>query len=169
MTWMSLRWIHPASTADAWAVGAMWLAMTLAFEFVAGHYVFHTPWTTLLADYNIFTGRLWILVLDRHASQPPCARLPRWAGFRPVGWSFPHRRLTIRRGVRKHAGHPRLAGGLQLAPPDRGRPHMRPRNTSSISRPRVAFGPAKARHYVIVATVRLKPVLRHNGLVDRNG
>ncbi len=70
VTWMSLQWIHPASTADAWAVGAMWLAMTLAFEFVAGHYLFHTPWATLLADYNIFTGRLWILVLAATLAAP---------------------------------------------------------------------------------------------------
>ena len=63
VTWLSLRWIHPASLGDAWTIGVMWLAMTLTFEFVAGHYLFHTPWSTLLADYNLVKGRLWILVL----------------------------------------------------------------------------------------------------------
>jgi hypothetical protein len=63
VTWVSLRWIHPASLGDAWTIGVMWLAMTLAFEFVAGHYLFHTEWSTLLADYNLLAGRLWILVL----------------------------------------------------------------------------------------------------------
>jgi hypothetical protein len=63
VTWISLDWVHPASMGDAWAIGGMWLIMTLAFEFVAGHYLFHTPWLTVLADYNLFRGRLWILVL----------------------------------------------------------------------------------------------------------
>ena len=63
VTWFSLQWMHPASVGDAWTIGVMWLAMTLIFEFVAGHYLFRTEWSTLLADYNIFAGRLWILVL----------------------------------------------------------------------------------------------------------
>lgn len=63
VTWISLPWIHPASIGDAWNIGAMWLGMTLAFEFLVGHYLFRTPWPTLLADYNLFAGRLWILVL----------------------------------------------------------------------------------------------------------
>ena len=63
VTWVSLQWIHPASMRDAWTIGVMWLVMTLTFEFVAGHYVFGTQWSTLLADYNVFAGRLWILVL----------------------------------------------------------------------------------------------------------
>jgi hypothetical protein len=44
-------------------IGVMWLAMTLTFEFVAGHFLFRTEWSTLLADYNLLAGRLWILVL----------------------------------------------------------------------------------------------------------
>jgi hypothetical protein len=70
VTWVSLRWIHPASLSDAWTIGVMWLAMTLTFEFVAGHYLFHTEWATLLADYNLLKGRLWILVLVATAIAP---------------------------------------------------------------------------------------------------
>ena len=60
---ISLEWIHPTSTRQAWTIGAMWLVLTLAFEFGAGHYLFHTPWAALVADYNVLAGRLWILVL----------------------------------------------------------------------------------------------------------
>ena len=63
VTWVSLRWIRPPSLGDASTIGVMWLAMTLTFEFVAGHYLFHTEWATLLADYNLLAGRLWIIVL----------------------------------------------------------------------------------------------------------
>ena len=70
VTWMSLRWIGPSSLADAWRIGVMWLAMTLAFEFGAGHYVFGTPWRALLADYNLLSGRLWVLVLLATVTAP---------------------------------------------------------------------------------------------------
>ena len=50
------------NTRTALAVGATWTAMTLAFEFGVGHYVFGNPWATLLADYDLTQGRIWILV-----------------------------------------------------------------------------------------------------------
>jgi hypothetical protein len=48
--------------SQLWSVGWFWLALTLAFEFLFGHYVGKKSWTTLFADYNILEGRLWILV-----------------------------------------------------------------------------------------------------------
>jgi hypothetical protein len=73
VAWLSLRWIEPLSMSDAWTIGMMWLAMTLAFEFLAGHYLFRTPWVTLLADYDIVAGRLWILVLAATLTSPAIA------------------------------------------------------------------------------------------------
>jgi hypothetical protein len=73
VAWLSLRWIAPASIGDAWTIGGMWLAMTLAFEFLAGHYLFRTPWPSLLADYNLLAGRLWILVLSATLVAPALA------------------------------------------------------------------------------------------------
>ena len=70
VTWLTIRWIDPSSSRDAWRIGTMWLMMTLAFEFGAGHYVFHTPWAALLADYNVLAGRLWILVLCATLTAP---------------------------------------------------------------------------------------------------
>ena len=55
-------WVRPTSSRDAWVVGVSWLAMTLAFEFLAGHYLFGDPWERLLAEYNVARGRLWVLV-----------------------------------------------------------------------------------------------------------
>jgi len=48
---------------DLLVVGAGWLVMTVAFEFLFGHYVAGHPWSRLLADYNILKGRAWALVL----------------------------------------------------------------------------------------------------------
>jgi hypothetical protein len=73
VAWSTIAWIQPRSLADAWRIGVLWLALTLAFEFLAGHYVFGTPWTNLLADYNILRGRLWILVLLTTVTAPAIA------------------------------------------------------------------------------------------------
>jgi hypothetical protein len=70
VTWISLAWIRPATMPDAWRIGAMWLGMTVVFEFGAGHYVFGTPWRAILADYNVLAGRLWILVLVATVTAP---------------------------------------------------------------------------------------------------
>jgi hypothetical protein len=59
---LSLRW-KIESAAQAVAIGLIWLALTVAFEFLFGHYVMHHPWSKLLHDYNILEGRVWLLVL----------------------------------------------------------------------------------------------------------
>jgi hypothetical protein len=60
----------PATARDAWRIGAMWVALTLASEFLAGHYLFRNPWPRLLADDNVLRGRIWILVLITTAIAP---------------------------------------------------------------------------------------------------
>jgi hypothetical protein len=69
----TITWIHPRSVADAWRVGLLWLALTLAFELLAGHYVFGAPWTRLLADYDLLAGRIWIVVLLTTVTAPVIA------------------------------------------------------------------------------------------------
>jgi hypothetical protein len=59
---LSLLW--PLESArQAVAVGLIWLALTVAFEFLFGHYVAKHSWKRLLRDYNLVEGRLWLLVL----------------------------------------------------------------------------------------------------------
>lgn len=61
--WLTIRWIRPPTAKDAWLVGTLWLVLTLAFEFGAGHFLFRNSWERLLADYDLRNGRIWILVL----------------------------------------------------------------------------------------------------------
>jgi len=63
LTWLLIRWIGPRTSGDALAIGALWVLMTVAFEFLAGHYLFGHPWNRLFADYNIAAGRVWPAVL----------------------------------------------------------------------------------------------------------
>lgn len=51
------------SAGQAFTIGLIWLALTVAFEFIFGHYVMKHPWSKLLEDYNILKGRFWVLVL----------------------------------------------------------------------------------------------------------
>ena len=44
-------------------MGVIWLGLTIMFEFGFGHFVMGHSWEKLLADYNLFQGRLWSLVL----------------------------------------------------------------------------------------------------------
>ena len=54
---------RPESATQAIAVGLLWLAMTVAFEFLFGHYVAGHSWDRLLHDYDLFAGRVWVVVL----------------------------------------------------------------------------------------------------------
>lgn len=53
----------PATVGNAPRAGLLWLGLTLAFEFLAGHYLFHKPWAVLLEDYDLSRGRIWVAVL----------------------------------------------------------------------------------------------------------
>jgi hypothetical protein len=64
ITYLFLKFIKiEYNKLDLIIIGIMWVSITLIFEFVFGHYVMKTPWKDLLADYNIFKGRIWVLVL----------------------------------------------------------------------------------------------------------
>jgi hypothetical protein len=58
------------SSSQALRIGLMWFFLTETFEFLAGHYLFKNSWEKILNDYNIFKGRLWILI-------------PIWVGIAP--------------------------------------------------------------------------------------
>jgi hypothetical protein len=71
--WVQQRW-PLASTPEALKVGALWLALTVAFEFGFGHYVAGASWSTLLTDYDLAKGNLWVLVLLTTGLAPVAVR-----------------------------------------------------------------------------------------------
>lgn len=70
LAWFLVPWIAPTSPAQAFVVGGMWLLMTLVFEFGFGRLVAKKSWAELLADYDILSGRVWLLVLLTVCSAP---------------------------------------------------------------------------------------------------
>jgi hypothetical protein len=63
VTWFSLAVMKLKNAAQAFAVGAFWLALTLIFEFGFGRFVQGKPWSELLGAYTFARGNLWPLVL----------------------------------------------------------------------------------------------------------
>lgn len=59
--WLSRR-LPIATWQQAVSVGAAWMAMTLTFELGFGRFVEHLSWSTMLADYDVTSGRIWVLV-----------------------------------------------------------------------------------------------------------
>ncbi|HET7896996.1 MAG TPA: hypothetical protein VFL47_04990 [Flavisolibacter sp.] len=51
----------PGSSTQAIFIGVLWVTLTLLFEFGFGRYRGNS-WATLLADYNLAKGRLWIFI-----------------------------------------------------------------------------------------------------------
>jgi len=61
--WALMHFLRPDSSKQALLIGLVWLGMTVAFEFIFMHYVAGRSWKVLLHDYNIFAGRVWVVVL----------------------------------------------------------------------------------------------------------
>jgi hypothetical protein len=51
------------SERQAVTAGLLWLALTVAFEFLFFHFIGGHSWAELLANYNVLKGRLWPFVL----------------------------------------------------------------------------------------------------------
>jgi len=58
-----LRHARDRSTGALARVSVIWLVLTVAFEFLFGHYVDGKSWTELAEHYAIWRGKLWPLVL----------------------------------------------------------------------------------------------------------
>ncbi len=68
--WFILRWLKLNSAKESLRLGLTWFVLTVAFEFLFGHFVMGHPWTTLLSDYNLLAGRVWVFVLLWIATAP---------------------------------------------------------------------------------------------------
>jgi hypothetical protein len=63
IVWVVTRFWPIATATQAWAIGVLWVILTVLFEFAFGHYVAGHSWESLLSDYNLLKGRLWLLFL----------------------------------------------------------------------------------------------------------
>jgi len=65
-----LRRAHDRSPGPLWRTSAIWLVLTVAFEFLFGHYVDGKSWVELAENYALWRGHLWPLVLASLVAAP---------------------------------------------------------------------------------------------------
>jgi len=65
-----VRLYPPSSGREAISIGLLWMALTVAFEFLFFHYVGGHSWSELLGNYNVLKGRVWVVVLAWIAIAP---------------------------------------------------------------------------------------------------
>ncbi|MDQ7833015.1 MAG: hypothetical protein RDU30_14885 [Desulfovibrionaceae bacterium] len=70
VTWLLVVSWENATVWKAIGVGVGWTVATCIFECVMGRVVMKLPWSEILADYHLFRGRLWPLVLMSTLTAP---------------------------------------------------------------------------------------------------
>ncbi|HEY9050261.1 MAG TPA: hypothetical protein VIQ03_01875 [Gammaproteobacteria bacterium] len=63
VTWLFIPFFETRPAMDYWLIGALWLGITLAFEFMFGHYAMGKSWQDIFQVFNIFKGNLFLLTL----------------------------------------------------------------------------------------------------------
>jgi len=56
------RWAFEHTRAELVGVGVLWLGLTVAFEFLFGHYVAGNSWSSILEQYDLLAGYVWIFI-----------------------------------------------------------------------------------------------------------
>ena len=70
LTAVILFYLYTWILVKKWPLESSRQAMTVAFEFLFGHYVANHPLSRLIQDYDLLSGRLWTLVLLAVAAAP---------------------------------------------------------------------------------------------------
>jgi hypothetical protein len=63
VAWLGAGWLGASTTSRALGVGALWLVLTLVFEFAFGRLVQQRSWRELFEAYTFDGGNLWPAVL----------------------------------------------------------------------------------------------------------
>ncbi len=63
VTFASLPVFKISQKKQYWMIAGLWALLTLAFEFLFGHYVIGESWRSLLNAYNVMSGNLWLLAM----------------------------------------------------------------------------------------------------------
>ncbi len=56
--------------SDLFLIGSFWAMLTVSVDLVFEYYVLDIPWRAILSDYNLASGRIWILVLTTELIGP---------------------------------------------------------------------------------------------------
>ena len=57
------RFLREYVNSDLFLIGFLWMMLSVSVDFLFEFFVMDVPWRVFLHDYNLFSGRIWILVL----------------------------------------------------------------------------------------------------------
>lgn len=72
---MLRKYINLAKNWQLFFIGFFWFIVTVIFEFSFGYFVDGNSWQSLINDYNLFQGRLWLLFLINEIFTPYIIKL----------------------------------------------------------------------------------------------
>lgn len=79
VTYLSIGFFGKRAARSYWLIGLQWVLMTLAFEFLFGHYVAGKSWQEIAQVFNVMSGNLMLLVLVTSLISPYL--VARWKGL----------------------------------------------------------------------------------------
>ena len=57
------RFLREYVNSDLFLIGFLWMTMSVSVDFLFEYFVMDVPWRVILHDYDLFSGRIWLLVL----------------------------------------------------------------------------------------------------------
>jgi len=57
------RYLKEYVNSDLFLIGVLWVALSVSVDFVFEYYIMDVPWRVILRDYDVSSGRIWLLVL----------------------------------------------------------------------------------------------------------
>ena len=57
------RFLKEYVNSDLFLIGVVWVSMSVSVDFLFEYFVMDVPWKVFLHDYDLFSGRIWLLVL----------------------------------------------------------------------------------------------------------
>jgi len=70
ITYFTIPFLGEVKTGVYFVIGLIWVVLTLAFEYLFGHYVAGKPWHEINQVFNLLKGDLFIVVLIVSAASP---------------------------------------------------------------------------------------------------
>mgnify|MGYP001813046106 CR=1 FL=1 len=69
-SWLLVPWFGRALASTWFAIGSLWVVLTLLFEYLFGHFVAGIPWREISRIFDVASGNLFLLALLSAALSP---------------------------------------------------------------------------------------------------
>lgn len=64
------RFLKEYVNSDLFLIGVLWVSLSVSVDFVFEYYIMDVPWRVIFHDYDLSSGRIWLLVLATELMGP---------------------------------------------------------------------------------------------------